>query len=733
MLHKFWKKLHLTLAIVVSVFLLIASITGAILSFEPINKAQHSFYVDNPKEIALVDLIKTLDSTYSEVDFVEGIYDKSGFFQLSIIDQEGEMHKFYIDPRTGKKLGAVSKPNPTFEWNKQLHRSLFMGTWGRLFMGIVAALLFLIAVSGVVLVFKRQLRTVNYFGKITRDSWLSFLHIALGRWTFPLIMIIAITGTYLSLDRFGFLPKENVVAHSIDTENLADSPEVNKYQFAVFKNTRLNEVQKIQFPFTPFPEDYYQLKLQDRDIIVNQYTGKVESTQHLDKVKIWKDWIFNLHTGKGSVGWSLVLLFASLSILFFIISGFSITIKRWVSKSKNSISKEKAEIVLLVGSESGQTARFAKHVKSILVKNHFAVFVDDLNNYSAYPKMKILIVITSTHGNGEAPGNARKFVGQFLQIQQDHDFHYSIIGFGSEDYPDFCQFALDVDSIFRANSKAQELLPLHKVNKQSPSQKQEWLRNLANVFSFSLAEKDLQEDSSNLSFTVKSITNPSAETNDHFRLELIAPTDNFTSGDLLSIIPEGENEERHYSIGKVDTSTISLSIRKHLHGICSTELANLKQNDRFEARIQSNPTFHPNVDAPLYVIANGTGIAPLIGMIAENFKKRPIDLIWGMKSEAISDLYKEELETYQQLGKVDKITLVYSKDPNYRKQYVQDIMVSDQEKIVHVLQSNGQILICGSIAMRDAVLSILSGILQKHTDLSLGIVLDKEQILTDCY
>jgi len=733
MLHKFWRKLHLTLAIVVGTFLLIASITGAILSFEPINKSQHSFYVENPDEIAVSDLIKTLDSTYEGVDFVEGIFDESGFFQLSIIDENGELRKSYIDPRTGKKLGSVVEANSTFDWNRKLHRSLFMGTWGRITMGIVAALLFLMVISGVILVLKRQLKLTKYFGKITKDSWFSFLHVALGRWTFPILMLVSVTGTYLSLERFGFLPKENSVMHTIDTENLADFPEVHKYEFSVFKTVHLDQIQKIQFPFTPFPEDYYQLRLQDKDIIVNQYTGKVESTQLLGEVKAWNNWVFNLHTGKGSVGWSLVLLFASLSILFFIISGFSITFKRWFSKTKNSISKEAAEIVILVGSESGQTAQFAKLVRSILMKNNFSVYVDDLNQYETYPKMKILLVFTSTYGNGEAPGNARKFLKQFSETQQENAFHYAVVGFGSKDYPDFCQFAVVLEAAFQKNAQANELLPLLKVNKQSSSQKQQWLQNLGTIFNFSLADNELQEERETSMFTVTNITQPTAETNEHFRLELKSPTDNFQSGDLLALLPTGENEERQYSIGKINAFTLSLSIRKHELGICSTYLSQLKPSDQLQARIQSNPGFHPSPDVPLYLIANGTGIAPLIGMISENVNQQPIHLVWGMKCKEISDLYTKEFESFRRTGKLTQATFVYSKDPAFPKQYVQEIVSADREKIVETLQSNGQILICGSLAMRDAVFAEIASILKENTERTLETAIESGQILTDCY
>ncbi len=734
MLHNFWKKLHLTLALVVSLFLIIASVTGAILSFEPIEQQSHSYYVDRPEEISVIDLIKTLDSTYNEVDFVEGEMSESGFFLLTIIDEEGEMHKFYIDPRTGKKLGTVTKPSPTFNWNRKLHRSLFMGTAGRLTMGIVAAILFLMAITGIVLVFKRQLKFWKYFGRITKDGTFSFLHIALGRWAFPLLMIVSITGTYLSLDRFGYLPKEKKAFHNIDTENLADSPEIEKYEFSVFKKTSLDQVQKIQFPFTPFPEDYYQLKLKDRDIIVNQYTGNIESTQYLGTIKGWNELIFNLHTGKGSVGWSLVLLFASISILFFIFSGFAIAIKRIGSKTKNKVSKASAEIVLLYGSESGQTGNYVRHVQKVMRKNNVLVFADTLNNYSEYPEMKHLIILTSTYGNGEAPSNARHFLKKFASFSQSQEFQFSVVGFGSTDYPDFCKFANQVQKALTNNGRATELIPLVKVNKQSNAQKTQWLSEISNHLNIQISKEEMTDKRQTHSFKVTSISIPSNDTNQHFRISLQSPIQTFQSGDLLAILPEGESEERFYSIGKTDETTISLSIKKHDKGICSNYLASLKAGEMLEARIQSNPEFHLNQSASfIYCIANGTGIAPLLGMIAQNNSETESTLVWGVKNTQISDLYKEELSHFNVSQRLSKSSILYSDEENLPKTYVQDYILNDANRITTVLQSNGIIYICGSIAMRDGVLATISQILKEQTDLSLEHFIESGQILSDCY
>ena len=76
----------------------------------------------------------------------------------------------------------------------------------------------------------------------------------------------------------------------------------------------------------------------------------------------------NLHTGKGSILWSVILAIATANILFFIYSGFAMTFKRLASRLKNKFKKDEAEFVILVGSENGSTVAYANALhKQLLV------------------------------------------------------------------------------------------------------------------------------------------------------------------------------------------------------------------------------------------------------------------------------------------------------------------------------------------------------------------------------
>src|SRR5690606_12126108 len=107
---------------------------------------------------------------------------------------------------------------------------------------------------------------------------------------------------------------------------------------------------------------------------------------------------------------SIILLLASASIIFFMYSGFVMTLKRRkkVATSSAMPDKDECEYIILVGSETGSTFDFARRLYNAMNALGKQVFMTELNNYSTYAKAKNLIILTATYGEGESPTNARK-------------------------------------------------------------------------------------------------------------------------------------------------------------------------------------------------------------------------------------------------------------------------------------------------------------------------------------
>ncbi|RZK65921.1 MAG: FAD-binding oxidoreductase, partial [Pedobacter sp.] len=353
------------------------------------------------------------------------------------------------------------------------HRSLFLHELGRFFVGFTSFLLLLIATSGTVLIIQRQRGVKRFFTKIVRENFAQYYHVTLGRLLLIPILIITLSGTYLSLVRFKIIP-EHKITHDVDFDSIKSEPKLTLSTINFFKTTRLSEVQSIEFPFSEDVEDYYTIKLTDREVTINQVTGDILTEHFYPTAVLMTSLSLDLHTGRASGIWAIVLALASANILFFIYSGFAITLKRISGRVKNKFKAEEATHILLVGSENGSSNRFATSIHKQLVKSGIKSFITELNNYKTYPSAHQMIVFTATYGLGDAPTNATKFIKLLNKTPQTNKIKFSVLGFGSKSYPDFCQYAYEVNNAISKKDWAVPFLEIHTVNDKSPIDFNHW-------------------------------------------------------------------------------------------------------------------------------------------------------------------------------------------------------------------------------------------------------------------
>lgn len=736
MIRSYWRKAHLVLAMLTSFFLIVASVTGIVLSLEPVSNRLHESHIANARDGSLGSLIQQLESTYLEV--IEIKIDENQLLTISVIDDDGEFQTFHANPTTGKKVRTAYKEGALFSFSRTLHRSLFYGTIGRLLMGVTAFLLIFIALSGCILVVNRQLGIRNYFTKVRKDNFDTYWHIVVGRWSFPLLLMIALTGTILSLDRFEVFPEESEIKHALDFDSMTNSPQLDKQQFELFQSTQLSEVEWVQFPFSPDIEDYFHIRLSDREIVVNQFNGSIISEVPVELSSQLQQLTFNLHTGKTSAAWSIVLGIAALSILFFIITGCRIFSKRLRRKTKgnNPFSKDECSVVLLVGSEGGDTATRAMSVFRQLLQQHVKVYIDELNNYQCYERMEHLLIFTSTYGDGEAPSNAYLFPEKWKTIRQPAEFTYSIVGFGSTDYRDFCRFAYDLEALL--STQAKQNIPLITINNQSAEALNNWGKQWSqslelSPLSFSETQHNMEIEPTYM-FYITGNSARGVQPDTSFQLTLTSPDVSFQSGDLLAIKPTNNERERFYSIGKNKAGDLFLSIKLHEHGACSNQLHAMNAGDVMSASIHENSTFHFPKDAPKIIgICNGTGIAPFIGMANENTTKKRFDLYWGGRTQDDLDQYADEIEYVEELGQLASFQFTLSRETTNHFKYVQDLIRHDERSIAEALSNGAVLMICGSISMRNDLLNVLRSLCENHLSNTLEAYETNGQIRIDCY
>ncbi|MEM9136216.1 MAG: flavodoxin domain-containing protein [Cyanobacteria bacterium P01_F01_bin.42] len=104
--------------------------------------------------------------------------------------------------------------------------------------------------------------------------------------------------------------------------------------------------------------------------------------------------------------------------------------------------------ILAFGSESGNAAHLAKDLATRLQETSKECSCGDLNNLhlASLDADDLLLVITSTFGDGDPPGNARAFAEQLSKISSVSPFQYAVFGIGDVSYPQFCRFGQAVDA-----------------------------------------------------------------------------------------------------------------------------------------------------------------------------------------------------------------------------------------------------------------------------------------------
>ncbi|OIQ38006.1 MAG: hypothetical protein BM563_06960 [Bacteroidetes bacterium MedPE-SWsnd-G1] len=723
MVGSIWRYSHFLVAAISAIFLLIASLSGAILAFEPISQSIQDYKISDFNQVTLNETIVVLKENYEEVLDIEVTSDD--FVKASVFTFDGSSETIYINPITGEKLGDVKPQSSFFSFVTNFHRSLFLKSIGRGFVGVISFLLCIITITGLFLLAERQGGLKKWFTKVQEKDWGQRYHVILGRWFLIPIFILALTGVYLSAEKFSLLPNNDLKHATVKYKT-----DVEIQDFAKLK---LSEIRKLVFPFSPDEEDYFELTLQDKEQFVHQYNGKVLSEASFPFVTLASRLSMTLHTGQGSILWSLILLISSLSMLFFMYSGLKMSIKR-IRKKKVVLKvddKDSCDFVLLIGSETGSTNVFASIFQRVLKSVGKKVFVASLNDYSTYVNAKQIIVFTATYGDGDAPSNARKFQKIFGEVSPLNQMKYSIVGFGSKSYPNYCQFADEVENLFKQHPNFEEATPLVKINDQSQQDFQSWekLWNASSEIKLQMDLSALQQKPKRQK-TFEVVERTLLNTDNTFLITLRPKKrTRFQSGDLLNILPPESSTVRQYSISKCEND-ILLSIKKHDKGICSTFLSEMKVGTTFKGAVEKNEEFHlPKKAKEIWMISNGTGIAPFLGMLEEAKSNVKVHFIWGGRTIESYKIYKNKLEEIRNSSV--KLSIAYSKEQD--KNYVQDIIESNEHEVITALENGAVFMLCGSVAMEKGVTDVLEKIMQNSAILTLDKIESNGQMLADCY
>ncbi len=191
-------------------------------------------------------------------------------------------------------------------------------------------------------------------------------------------------------------------------------------------------------------------------------------------------------------------------------------------------------------------------------------------------------------------------------------------------------------------------------------------------------------------------------------------------GQSIGVIAPGTDEQgkehlpRLYSVSspkdgeRAGYNNVSLTVKREEQGVCSNYLCDLETGDKVNITGPFGATFllptEPN--ARLLMICTGTGAAPMRAFTMA--RQRTVGAKPGSMVMYFGARTPESLPYFGPLKKVPvsllEQNLCYSRIPEQNKEYVQDRMLHDKEKLASMLEDNNtHIFICGLKEMENGV------------------------------
>lgn len=723
------RQLHSLPGLVITIFIIILTVSGAILSLEPaidkfnsvpLEPIATASPINAPGSVA--EISAKIVQNHAEVSSISR--SANGTISVQYIGTDGFENKL-VDPNTG--LSFKAKPQSAlFSFMKSLHRSLFIASTGNALVGGTALLLFVSCISGVFMLAKNLGGWRKLLGK-SRGKSSTKLHIDISRIVIIGLLLSSLTGVYMSLVRFDFISSSNgFLDYPI---NVAGTKPTPISELSALQNIPISDLRELRMPFAGDPFDVYGITTKFGTGYIDQATGEMLEFSPNTLGQNTYEFVYMLHTGQGLWWLGILLSVASMGVLVLAVTGIFIWWKRKNSaiKLSNIVPQDKAKIVILVGSEGNSTWGFAQHLDQKLKQLGISSHITAMNNFAPhlYVQAKHLIVLTSTYGDGNAPANADQFLQKLDKCSKSLNYDFTVLGFGDRQFTHFCKFAHDVELAFLSKNLP-PLLPINTIDRQSAQSFEQWGVKLGQALGVKLNLDYCPPHPSTCELILEK-RQDYHHNHQHktciLTFKINANLKAFNAGDLLAIMPPNSRVARFYSLAScTDDGKVEICVTLQKGGLCSTYLHNLKIGESVEAYIQVNENFKPATgQKPLILIGAGTGIAPFMGFIQANNDNRNIQLFWGGRHPESDYLYKDQLVGHLNGKKLSGLNTAFSRLENGK--YVQDELIMNAEKIRQTIKGGGQVMICGGREMAQGVRQSLNEILANDglniTDLKL--------------
>jgi len=481
--------------------------------------------------------------------------------------------------------------------------------------------------------------------------------------------------------------------------------------------------------------------------------------------------IFELHRGAyfGLIG-RIAMMLASLTMPLFTITGFLLYFARRRRKAAlaevvadtSAPPVDDATTLVAYASQTGSAERIARLTAAAL-PDAAALPVASLDP-DRLSRASRLFVVASTYGEGEPPDNARGFARTMEREAPDlSHLDYAVMALGDREYAEFCAFGHRVDRWLHDHG-ATRLFDTVEADGSDADAQRQWQHQLAG-----LGGRTDQPDWAPAAMEAwrladRRLLNPGSAGGEawHVTLEPAEGAAEWTPGDIVEILPQQDVRRvdaylkasgiadtpdnraklmtsilptdladvatlkpighREYSIASIPASgRIELIVRRctaadGYDGLGSGWLCHgAPVGSMVQARVRSNPAFHPPADrdVPLILIGNGTGLAGLLAHLRHRAMQggATARLYWGERHPSHDDFLSEERRALLAAGVLTGQRVAWSRQPGGHR-YVQDAIAADAAGIRRAIEDGAAIYVCGSVqGMAPGVHAALAAIL----------------------
>ncbi len=265
------------------------------------------------------------------------------------------------------------------------------------------------------------------------------------------------------------------------------------------------------------------------------------------------------------------------------------------------------KVTVLYGSQTGNSKKIAESISTELKNKGATVTLKNLLDYrpQQLKKEQRIVLVISTHGNGEPPDEALAF---YNYIQSDRapkleQLEFAILGLGDSSYDDFCHTAVEVDAKFAelgatrfhdrldldldfevgANSWQQEIVA--KVDTSNSTTNKHVVIDFNSKQVIPNRETESWTEANPYHAEILSITNLTTDDSeqDAYHLEIATEAEGlrYEPGDVIAILPENNKELVNaiiHKLGASETELVTISGKtSSLHNalLHKVEIANL--------------------------------------------------------------------------------------------------------------------------------------------------------------